>query len=89
LWLFEDVHLTNEYRGSQRQRTFKGGSISFASAPSVDCIIRNLSETGARIELERPVDVPDKFTLLIKPEILKRSCEVAWRSGVLIGVRFA
>jgi hypothetical protein len=80
--------LSDELRRSQRQRTFKGGAISFASEPSIECIVRNLSETGARIELERLVEVPNNFTLLIKPELLRRACAVAWRSGVLIGVRF-
>jgi hypothetical protein len=26
--------------------------------------------------------------LIIKPELLKRSCEVAWRSAKRVGVRF-
>ena len=32
--------------------------------------------------------VPDQFTLLIKPELLKRTCEVVWRDGLRIGARF-
>jgi hypothetical protein len=65
----------------------KGGSISLPGG-IVDCTIRNLSASGARIELANPVAVPDAFLLIIKPEILKRTCEVAWREGLRIGVRF-
>ena len=76
--------MTGEHRRSQRQRTFKGVAISFASAPSIECIIRNLSETGACLEVPGSV-VPDSFTLIIKPELLKRTCQVVWRTDRRIG----
>ena len=71
-----------------RQRTFKGGSIAFDRAASIDCLVRNLSATGACLEVETPVGIPDEFTLIIKPEYLRRSCRVAWRAVKRIGVRF-
>jgi PilZ domain len=76
-------------RQSPRLRTLKGGSIIFGLAAGINCVIRNMSKTGACLEVESPVGVPDAFTLLIKPEILKRACHVAWRSAKRIGVRFA
>jgi hypothetical protein len=78
-----------EKRRSPRLRTIKGGTIMFGSAASVDCIIRNMSDTGASLEVENPAGIPDEFTLLIRPEIIKRGCHVAWRKGRRIGVRFA
>jgi len=75
-----------ERRRAPRLRTFKGGSISFGSAWAVDCIIRNLSKTGACLELQAPV--PDTVSLLIKPELLRKTCDVAWRSSGRIGVCF-
>ena len=78
----------NEHRNSPRQRTYKGGSISYASAPAIDCIIRNLSDTGACPEVCNAIGIPDNFKLIIKPELLTRSCEVAWRSAQRVGVRF-
>ena len=74
-------------RSATRQRAYKGGRINFATA-GVDCIIRNLSATGACLEAESPVPIPDKFRLVIKPEFLIRECEVAWRRSHKIGVRF-
>jgi hypothetical protein len=75
-------------RGTQRLRTFKGGSIMFGLAAAIDCTIRNLSDAGAALEVQNPVAVPDEFALLIKPEFLKRNCRVAWRSANRIGVQF-
>jgi hypothetical protein len=78
----------NEHRRSPRLRTFKGGSIIFGVAAAIDCLIRNMSETGAALEIEAPIRIPDEFTLLIKPEFLKRHCRVVWRSAKRIGVQF-
>lgn len=78
-----------ERRTSQRLRAFKGGSISFDRAASIDCLVRNLSKTGACLIVESPVGIPDNFTLIIKPELLRRNCRVAWRSAAKIGVQFA
>lgn len=46
-----------------------------------------LSETGECLEVASPFGIPDNFKLIIRPEILTRSCEVAWRSALQIGVR--
>jgi len=78
----------SEHRRSLRRRTLKTGKISFSFAAGLDCIVRNISETGALLQLETSVGVPDKFDLIIKPDNIKRSCEVAWRSAKRIGVRF-
>jgi len=77
-----------ESRDAPRLRTFKGGSIMFGVAAAIDCTIRNMSQTGAALEVDSPVGIPDEFTLLIKPEFVKRNCRVAWRSAKRIGVRF-
>lgn len=74
-------------RAAVRQRTYKGGRINFETA-GIDCIIRNLSDTGACLEAESAVPIPDKFRLVIKPEFLIRDCEVAWRRSHKLGVRF-
>src|SRR5882724_9453835 len=79
----------DEHRGSPRLRTFKGGAILFGTAVAVECIIRNMSDTGACLEVTSLAGIPDTFTLLIRPELRKRACAVVWRSAQKIGVRFA
>jgi hypothetical protein len=60
------------------------------STPSaiVECVIRNLSDTGALLEFSATVTLPDTFKLIIKPEIITRNCKVARRSAQRIGVEF-
>ena len=82
-----DLEMT-ERRNAPRLRTLKGGSIMFGVAAAIDCIIRNMSEMGAALEVNSPIGIPDEFTLLIKPEFVKRNCRVIWRSAKRIGVQF-
>lgn len=77
-----------ERRQLARLRTLKGGAIIFGLVPTIDCIIRNLSEKGAMVTLEGAAGIPNEFTLLIKPELIKRNCRVVWRKADRIGVRF-
>jgi hypothetical protein len=52
-------------RSSPRQRVHKSGKIVFANGSfSIDCTIRNVSETGARLQVPTTVSIPDKFTLI-------------------------
>jgi hypothetical protein len=76
----------DEHRQRQRQRILKAGTISFDHA-GIDCTVRNVSDTGACLEIESPVGIPNNFTLVISKDNLKRPCHVAWRSGRRIGAQ--
>lgn len=72
-----------------RARAFLGAKIVLDGGFSVfDCIVRDISEAGARLKVENAVSVPQNFTLLISDG---RSFEatVKWRRIDSIGVRFA
>jgi PilZ domain len=76
-------------RGDPRQRVLKGGKIVFAGGSfSVDCTIRNLSATGARLQVPTTVAIPDKFVLLDAHAGTRREATVVWRKADQIGVRF-
>ena len=77
-----------ESRKGPRLRTIKGGAILFGVAPPIDCVIRNMSSTGALLVVEDQAAIPDDVRLLIKPELTKRSCQVVWRRPDRIGVQF-
>ena len=48
-----------------------------------------ISERGARLRVDAPEDVPERFTLLLKGDVVKvRRCQVVWRSASHIGVEF-
>jgi hypothetical protein len=79
---------TDEKRRTERRRILKAGSITFGGS-AIDCVVRNLSDAGAALEVASPVGIPDKFILIHGADRDQRSCTVVWRSKHRIGVAFA
>jgi hypothetical protein len=53
------------------------------------CAIADISETGARIDVEDVDNVPDRFILLLAASgSARRKCRVVWRQERQIGVVF-
>jgi PilZ domain-containing protein len=77
----------NGQRIASRQRVLKAGSIEFGGG-AFDCTIRNVSETGAALEVVTPLYIPDRFTLFVQRDQSKRPCRVIWRKQKRIGVTF-
>jgi hypothetical protein len=77
----------NVPRSASRRRVLKAGSIEFAG-DAIHCTIRNISETGAALDVLSPLYIPDRVTLVVQTEQLKRACRVVWRKEKRIGVTF-
>ena len=55
---------SDEHRRNPRYRTFKGGKIVYGDGGLVvNCLIRNLSHTGAKLRVDKPFDCPEQVTL--------------------------
>jgi hypothetical protein len=72
-------------RGAPRQRVLKPGKIAF-NGGAIDCVVRNISETGAAVEVTSQLGIPGEFNLLIAGS--NRPCQVMWRRENRIGVAF-
>lgn len=55
---------------------------------SLDAILRNLSENGARIETSDAVHLPDSFIMKTTDGSLEKTCTRVWRHQNFIGVKF-
>jgi PilZ domain len=77
-----------ERRKAQRHKTLKGGTLFCEGVGSIECVIRNLSDIGANIEVSGATMPRDTFSLIIRPETIKRTCQVVWREGRRLGVKF-
>ena len=54
-----------------------------------DGFIIDISDSGAQLEFFDTQDIPDKFSLLIGGKAsVTRTCQVIWRSGDRLGVKF-
>jgi hypothetical protein len=78
----------DERRRSPRHRVLKAGAIEFNRAGGVSCMVRNLSETGACLEVETPLSIPESFDLMITSDHAFHHCKLVWRSAHRIGVAF-
>jgi PilZ domain len=79
----------DEQRRKQRQRVLKSGKIVYGGGSIViDCTIRNLSDTGARLQVPTSVAIPDRFEFTEASSGKIRPANVVWRKGDLIGIRF-
>lgn len=76
-------------RRSPRMRTLKGAQIIVPAGTSIRCTVRNISETGACLQLQTPVFLSHTFDIAFDDlEWSRRSCRVVWRDALLIGVEF-
>jgi hypothetical protein len=76
-----------EKRKTPRHRVLKGATITF-EGNGLDCTVRNLSASGAAIEVAIPVRVPPSFMLMIQSDRLIRRCHPVWRNDRRIGIAF-
>lgn len=82
--------MAEEHRNAIRRRTFLKGEIAFNNRQSsFECVVRDLSETGARIALPGSVMLPDHFDLHLPHRDETLACTLSWRRGNEIGVKFA
>lgn len=77
-----------EKRGHTRHRVLKGGRLAFDGGGGVDCMVRNISPTGARLDVISPMGLPESFTLVIEADHFSRRCHSIWSHDRLIGVAF-
>src|SRR4051794_6468044 len=80
--------LDRSQRSAPRIRSLIAARIIFNNGQStLDCLIRNLSDTGAKLSVSAVVILPDCFDLLISKSVTRRM-RMAWQRGDEIGVRF-
>lgn len=78
-----------EHRNAQRRRVLKAGLVAYNDRHStLSCTVRDISDTGARVRVDGSVSAPDTFDLIIQIDGLEASCQVVWRNGNEVGVRF-
>ena len=88
---------TDDRRWAQRKpRSLPAALLSDKLQGQVQCIVRDLSSTGAQIEIvtgrggsvRLAQDLPDHFTLYMVTDEMEVDCEVMRRDGAFAGVRF-
>ncbi|MBI2719136.1 MAG: PilZ domain-containing protein [Rhizobiales bacterium] len=82
--------LQENNRIGRRQRVLKQGKILLLKSLSVvDCAVRDLSDTGARLQCGDQSAIPHEFHLVTPADGKMRDARVIWRRGGELGVAFS
>jgi hypothetical protein len=70
-----------------RHKTFIKGRIYFNNRlSSMDCIVRDVSHSGSRLEISESVALPDVFEIYLPNKEEYYHAKVEWRKGDILGI---
>ena len=76
-------------RKHPRIRVLKGARLHFKNKlSSIDCMIRDISAGGARLRLNGPVGLPQRFDLMMNCTGDKFPARLVWNKGSEAGICF-
>jgi hypothetical protein len=78
-----------EKRTLPRQRVLKAAKIITMDNTSViDCTVRNMSDAGAQVVIEKSVKMPDEFQFFLANGDTVRDAVLVWHRGDRVGIKF-
>ena len=75
-------------RVAPRRKVLKGAKIVMDDWTNIDCQVRDVSETGAKLICDAAHSVPDKIRLLQTTDNTLRPAQVVWRKSQSLGITF-
>lgn len=80
--------MSKDQRRTRRRPLKRPAWIALAPDDLRECILFDVSDEGARIEIDDTRDIPDQFVLFLSINgAARRNCQAVWREGRQIGVR--
>ena len=78
-----------EHRQTLRSRVIYTGVVAFNERRStIECVVRNFSDDGARIEFENPAMLPDEIDLFIPKKNRSFHAKIVWANAGQAGLTF-
>ena len=77
-----------ERRKSTRSRVLKSVKLVIDRSSIIDCVVRNLTNKGARIQIANTVVLPKDFEMTFDGGYSIRQCRLVWRTVTETGVEF-
>jgi hypothetical protein len=65
----------------------KAGTIEFSEC-AINCVVRNMTEFGAILDVTSPIGIPHHFTLALGTDGRRKYCRTVWWNEKRIGVAF-
>ena len=77
-----------ERRKAGRSRVLKGAKLVVGRSAIIDCVVRNLTNKGARVQIANTVELPKDFEMTFDGGYSIRPCRLVWRTVTETGVEF-
>lgn len=79
----------DDKRETPRRKSYLVGKIVYGNETyTMDCTIRDLSETGAKVKVLDPFSVPNNAIFLDPKKFVAYESTVKWRKGTEMGLSF-
>ncbi len=87
----EKLDFTFDYRRSHRRIVVEDARIvdKRGGWSLIDCTVRDISEGGAKLQLDPSLEVPASFDLLLVKELEIIPVRIRWRRRAFMGVEFS
>ena len=76
------------HRSAHRQRTLKAAKVVLTDWTAIDCTIRDISATGARLVFGDAFALPEEFRVIIVMTNTIVPVRLLWQRGLTAGVSF-
>ena len=76
-----------DQRSAARHRILRAAMIEFGGN-TIPCMVRNMSDAGAMLDVTTTAEIPELFTLTAKADGNRTLCRLVWRNTKRIGVAF-
>jgi len=81
--------LSSKKRASRKSLSQPGWITLEGGFAARQCVVQDMSETGAKVTIDDPNSLPAKLRLAFSRDARTgRRCEVVWRHGNSVGVKF-
>jgi hypothetical protein len=81
--------MARDKRRAKRRTVRYGAWLALADGSLSECVLSDISESGARLVVDDSAVVPEKFVLVLSLNgAARRGCKVVWRNPQQVGVKF-
>jgi hypothetical protein len=77
-----------ERRKNIRARVLKGAKLILGTSSVRDCLVRDLTDSGAGVEVPNTIELPEALNLTMNTGRVARRCRVVWRKINKTGLEF-
>lgn len=77
-----------ERRKNRRAHVVKGAKFLLGNSSVRDCVVRDLTDAGARVEIPNTIDLPEVLKLTFNAGRSFRRCRLVWQKMGWTGVEF-